>query len=240
MAKIRLVCISDTHGLLPTDLPDGDILVHAGDICPFYNHDPIYQTWWLNIDFKNWIRSLKYKAKVIIAGNHDWAFQHYNSNIDKGDYCYLENTVAVVLGIKFWGTPCSMRFHDWAFNKTDEELSYLWELIPKDTDVVLSHGPPYGIGDSVYRDNPDEEQWPILEHTGSKSLLENLNENSYPLLCNGHIHPGYAVYQHHTPYGISHVANCALLNDSYQLVNKPHIFDFDTETRKVCIVPNPK
>ncbi|MCP9262430.1 Metallophosphoesterase domain-containing protein 1 [Dirofilaria immitis] len=69
--KIRFVCISDTHEkleeLLPV-IPDGDILIHAGD---FTNYGDIGEV----IKFNAQIGNLPHKHKIVIAGNHEIGFE---------------------------------------------------------------------------------------------------------------------------------------------------------------------
>ena len=63
---MKLVIISDTHGLHhDLDLPDGDILIHAGDFCHMGGIDYVY-------DFLGWYGELDFEHKILIAGNHDF------------------------------------------------------------------------------------------------------------------------------------------------------------------------
>tara|TARA_Y100000296_G_C5174834_1_gene259491 strand:- start:2061 stop:2591 length:531 start_codon:yes stop_codon:yes gene_type:complete len=57
---------------------------------------------------------------------------------------YLNDSSITIDGIKFWGSPIQPWFHDWAFNrKRGNEIRKHWELIPTNTDVLLTHGPPF-------------------------------------------------------------------------------------------------
>ena len=76
---MRIVVISDLHGHLP-ELPDFDLLLIGGDVCPATNHNRYFQEDWLNGTFSTWINSLPYRnvfsRVVMIAGNHDfWMFK---------------------------------------------------------------------------------------------------------------------------------------------------------------------
>ena len=66
--SIKIVCISDTHGRTDEkdfpEIPDGDILLHAGDISQQGNWDHVSQ-------FNDWLGTLPHQYKIIIAGNHD-------------------------------------------------------------------------------------------------------------------------------------------------------------------------
>ena len=66
--KIRIVCISDTHNFTDHEnfpnIPDGDILIHAGD---FTNHGKSEEL----EKFNDWLGTLPHEHKIVVAGNHD-------------------------------------------------------------------------------------------------------------------------------------------------------------------------
>jgi predicted MPP superfamily phosphohydrolase len=61
---IRVVCLSDTHTLVPQNVPDGDILIHAGDMTQKGSVAEIQA----QVD---WLAALPHKEIVVISGNHD-------------------------------------------------------------------------------------------------------------------------------------------------------------------------
>lgn len=61
---IRVVCLSDTHDKIPTDIPDGDLLIHAGDLTNPGTAEAIQKQ-------LDWLSSLPHRHKVFVAGNHD-------------------------------------------------------------------------------------------------------------------------------------------------------------------------
>lgn len=64
-AMTRIVCISDTHSRYHFTLPDGNILVHAGDFSMTGEEKEVEK-------FLEYLKSLKnYRLKIFIAGNHD-------------------------------------------------------------------------------------------------------------------------------------------------------------------------
>lgn len=66
---MRIVCISDTHGLHDeVKVPDGDILIHAGDHCNHGRQSEVRR-------FDAWMAKQPHKHKIFIAGNHDWPWQ---------------------------------------------------------------------------------------------------------------------------------------------------------------------
>ncbi len=213
----RIVCISDSHckhkQLDP--LPDGDILIHAGDI------SMIGKIWKVE-SFLRWFDKQAFSNKIFVAGNHDWLFQkdpglaqQLVNETDTVDY--LQDSMIEREGLKIWGSPWSPRFYDWAFNMDQEERGRKWNLIPEDCDIVITHGPMYGIGDKAPRDNRKG-----YEHTGCKILYQTLVKKVRPALhvC-GHIHSGFGVYE---TDGITSI-NASNLNEKYQCVNKPIVVD---------------
>lgn len=64
---IRIVCISDTHTLQPDEIPDGDLLIHAGDL----SNDGSIQEIQASVD---WLLQLPHSQKVVVCGNHDSYF----------------------------------------------------------------------------------------------------------------------------------------------------------------------
>ena len=60
---IRVVCISDTH-TNTLSLPNGDLLIHAGDLTNAGTVEEIQKQ-------LDWLASQPHREKVVIAGNHD-------------------------------------------------------------------------------------------------------------------------------------------------------------------------
>ncbi len=142
---MRIVAVADTH-LFHDELvvPDGDVFVHAGDMCRGGSLDELAVA-------AAWIRSLPHRHKVIVAGNHDWAFVHTPADARAlfAGCTYLEDTEATIDGVRFYGSPWQPAFNDWAFNlPRGPALAAVWARIPRGVDVLVTHGPPEGIGDS--------------------------------------------------------------------------------------------
>lgn len=147
MAKI--CCAADLHGHLPP-IPPCDILILAGDICPPEINDVLPQLRWLLSEFRHWLIQQPVSKTIIVAGNHDWVFQ---SDLLPNDipWIYLQDGLYIHDDIKIWGTPWTPPFRRWAFMMPEEGLSRRFGMIP-DVDIIISHGPPYGYGDVVDRD----------------------------------------------------------------------------------------
>lgn len=109
------------------------------------------------------------------------------------------------------------RFHDWAFNLDEHELAKKWADIPDDTDILILHGPPHGIGDLAR----DERGMPV--HVGSPSLAKRIEEIRTRLVVFGHIHAGYGVYKS----GRTTYVNASHCDERYRPVNAPILLTFD-------------
>lgn len=172
---ITIVCVSDTHGRhdrIP--VPDGDVLVHAGDLTVDGGVDDVAR-------FDDWLASLPHRQKVVVCGNHDWCFQRRpaEARARLRHAVYLEDQAAVIDGLRFYGSPWQPWFLDWAFNlPRGPELAAKWALIPGDTDVLVTHGPPAGVLDLTNRG----------ERTGCTDLRERVRLVCPKLHVFGHIH----------------------------------------------------
>ena len=144
MTTTRIVFISDTHCYhARVAIPDGDIVVHCGDFCSSGKAKQARS-------FARFFQALPHRHKVVIAGNHDICLEDDPMLGDAlFESChYLMDSGAVVDGVRFWGSPWQPWFLDWAFNlQRGAPLRDKWALIPNDTDVLLTHGPPYGVLD---------------------------------------------------------------------------------------------
>ena len=206
---MRLICISDTHGQHHElkDLPRGKGLIHAGDMSSNGSRESV-------IDFLKWFASLDYQYKIFIAGNHDWFFEKNDrKEIDKiipPNVIYLENEGIEIEGIKIWGSPISPEFNNWAFNRRrGEEINKVWNLIPSDTDILITHGPPQGILDRT-------NNW---ENVGCLDLLTKIMEIQPKFHIFGHIHEDYGKKK----MGETTHINASILSTMYTVRNKPII-----------------
>ncbi|WP_193074581.1 metallophosphatase domain-containing protein [Pseudomonas sp. FME51] len=211
---MKLVCISDTHSLhwgIP-HIPDGDVLIHAGD--------SLGQGTLGNIeDLNNWLGTLPHRYKIVIAGNHDWAFQDTPELAREtlSNAIYLEDSGVEIEGVRFWGSPWTPAFMDWAFMlDRGQPLHDAWALIPEATDVLITHGPPQGFGDMVDIDM-------VCRNVGCRDLLERIDELSLKAVVFGHIHEGYGLYQR----GHTKLVNASTCTERYEPYNPPVILDLD-------------
>ena len=147
---MKIACISDMHGHLPETIPECDVLVIAGDICPAVaGHEYEFQKDWLHGVFNPWVSHFEATGAIalFVAGNHDWAFE-VDSSLRIGlEGSYLQDEVEDYAGIRFYGHPWTPSFCGWAFNSGTEALKRHSAQIPMDTDVLITHGPPLRILD---------------------------------------------------------------------------------------------
>ncbi len=143
---MRFVAVADTH-LFHADLqvPDGDVLVHAGDLCRGGTLDELERG-------LAWVRALPHPIKILVAGNHDWAFASEpaaaRAMVGEAGIVYLQDSGAEVGGMRVWGSPWQPAYNDWAFNlPRGRALAEKWAMIPPGVDVLVTHGPPAGFGD---------------------------------------------------------------------------------------------
>lgn len=179
---MRIVCLSDTHDLHHhLEVPEGDLLLHAGDATMMGTPAQIEA-------FDRWLGGLPHRHKIVIAGNHDWAFERTPAKARAmiRHATYLEDELATVDGLRVWGSPWQPWFFDWAFNlQRGPEIAAKWALIPDGVDVLMTHGPPQGILDRTSRG----------DHAGCADLLAELRRVRPRLHVFGHIHEGYGMLE---------------------------------------------
>lgn len=182
MSELKIDCISDTHARhRKIKLPGGDILICAGDISGRGEGKEI-------IDFLDWYEDQDYSNLVMIAGNHDFGFEKepekWAKHCKDRGIILLNDSGVEIEGIKFWGSPVQPWFYDWAFNRgRGPEIQKHWDLIPLDTEVLITHGPPYLIlDDANARGYPN----PV----GCQDLYNTIMKTQVKLHVFGHIHEG--------------------------------------------------
>lgn len=187
----RIVAIADTHGEhAQLKLPDGDILIHAGDMTQRGTLQQLESV-------ANWLRAQPHRHKVVIAGNHDFALQRdaVNARALFHGLTFLEDSEATCEGLRIWGSPWQPWFHDWAFNlRRGADIDAKWQLIPEGVDVLVTHGPPAGYGDLVWNG----------ERVGCEDLTRQLDRVKPKLLFFGHIHEDRGEWQR----GPTRIVNC--------------------------------
>ncbi|MBU1428970.1 metallophosphatase domain-containing protein [Myxococcota bacterium] len=208
---MRLVLMSDTHRRHPDipEIPEGDILIHAGDFTGRGHSKEIKK-------FSRWMAAQPHPYKIIVAGNHDFLFETEPERaVGLLNGCiYLCDSGIEINGLKIWGSPIQPWFLDWAFNvREDEARARTWAQIPDDTDVLITHTPPYGIMDANEAGEP----------CGCRPLRARVAQLGLALHVFGHIHEGYGV----TQIDDTLFANAAICDVRYQPTNAPIVIDLE-------------
>ncbi|MEL6182414.1 MAG: metallophosphoesterase, partial [Myxococcota bacterium] len=127
-------------------LPEGDLLIHAGDLLQSGTLDELRRA-------ALWFKSQPHRVKIFVPGNHNRCFEQFPQQARamlEPDVITLCDTGVAVGGLNLWGSPWQPTLHDWAFMlPRGAPLRAKWDLIPDDTDILITHGPAYGFGDRV-------------------------------------------------------------------------------------------
>jgi len=225
----RITAISDTHtkhNQITKDLPGGDIIICSGDISSMGHEHEVN-------NFCKWFDKLNnYDHKIFIAGNHDFIFEKNSEKAYEiiNSYKWIDylqdNLIEVGTDvedlIKIWGTPWQPEFCNWAFNlpKNGLKLAQVWNNVPEFTDILISHGPPFGYCDMVVNENIN---------LGCQLLINRIKTIKPKINIFGHIHSGYG-YKFD---GDTHFINASVLNEQYSYTNKPLTFDWDKNTNEL-------
>lgn len=210
---MKIITISDMHTYWKDlEIPEGDVLVVAGDMTGTGTKSQLE-------NFNEWIKTLPHKHKLVIAGNHDWGYQqllHIDFPEIMDGYIYLKDNEVTIDGVKFYGSPWQPEFCYWAFNlPRGDKLKEMWDLIPEDTDVLITHGPPKGILDS------NISPYDTSVGFGCEDLYNRVIEVKPKFHIFGHIHGSYGKK---TIDGITFV-NTSICNEAYKPINKPWILE---------------
>jgi predicted phosphodiesterase len=212
MGTLRLVCLSDTHNLHErVRIPDGDVLLHAGDFTGRGTPREVEA-------FGEFLRRLPHRHKIVVAGNHDFLFQRKpeRARAMLGELTYLEDASVRIDGLHLWGSPWQPWFHDWAFNlPRGQALAEKWALVPDGVDVLVTHGPPFGVLDRTITG----------ERVGCHELTLARARIRPRLHLFGHIHESYGVEQQDGILSVN-ACNCDL---GYRISNAPVVIDWDAE-----------
>jgi len=178
-------------------------------------------------DFNEWMKDQPARHKVCIAGNHDLLFE---SSRELALSCltepiYLQDSGVIIDGVRFWGSPVQPEFCEWAFNvQRGAAIKHYWDLIPDGTDILITHGPPFGILDQANRRG---------EHLGCEELLKAVEAKKPKIHVFGHIHGGYGVWLHEKGVVANGsigkaegtiFINASFVDESYQAKNKPIVY----------------
>lgn len=202
-----IAAISDTHELhREVEVPSGNLLIHAGD---FTMDSRSAQKL---IDFNEWLGELPHAYRVVIPGNHDDVVDDPSRRSLISNATLLINEGIEIEGLKIWGSPVTPLFGEAFGVASERDRAKLYSRIPGDTDVLVTHGPPYGILDQ----QPGSEY-----HAGCPQLLEAVRRVKPMLHVFGHVHGGgYGTFTTSDTLFV----NAALPGVGFGMSNRPHVF----------------
>jgi predicted phosphodiesterase len=242
---VRIVCISDTHlQWKPVDqIPEGDVLIHAGDLTMTGSYLEVVRACATLSRFPH-----PRKLLIAGNHDALFQTRPGDAKVAVGDaITYLEDSGVEIGGLRFWGSPWTPRYYDWSFQlerkRPESERPFLlrdrgqvmaldasgrptlrwaedhWKQIPQDTDVLITHGPPYGILDKAGYDLASKTDL----HVGDEALLDVVKQIRPRVHVFGHIHssPGQ-VEQDGTIF-----VNATMCDESYRWLRKPIVIDLD-------------
>lgn len=215
---MKVVAISDTHTYHRSCTPpDGDILIHAGDFTIYGEPDEV-------LIFNQWLGELPHKYKIVIAGNHDLGFEREPERFRKmiTNAVYLQDGEITIEGLRIYGAPWTPKYGDWAFMPPRDsiELKDKWAKIPNDLDILVTHGPPYGVCDLI-EGYSGRQKW--RENVGCALLRDAILAKKPRFAICGHVH-----YSNGSKWlGDTKVINAAICDESYAPVQPAQVFDIE-------------
>lgn len=226
--------VSDLHGCKPA-LHGGDLLIVAGDLTARDTEKEYHK-------FDDWLWGLPYKKKIFIAGNHDGILtkelpRKYNISFGeshKEKFEYLCDSGTEYAGLKIWGSPWTPTFCNWHFMlDRGAPIKAKWDLIPVDTDILITHGPMWGVLDTVYP-LPSAK----IDHLGCYDLRDAIEKIRPRLHVCGHIHGGHGTLtlKHPDSNHNTFCVNASIMDEDYNPVNKPIrvIYEPTNRTFSLC------
>lgn len=183
---MKIQITSDSHGILPKITSPCDVFIHCGDACPTFEKgkyspqmDADFQWNWLQKHFKPWWMAIPARYKILTGSNHDRVLQVYRQDCDNllGEDLLIDST-RVIEGVKFYGLPWTLPAPSiirWAFEATESQMETICDTIPDDTEVLVSHGAPFGYLD--------------MDGIGCQALANRIKQLDQLKVCVfGHLH----------------------------------------------------
>lgn len=238
---MRIVLISDTHSLhrnMTYDVSDfidpnsTNVIIHSGDMSNIGQQHEVE-------DFISWFKTLDgFDYKIFIAGNHDLSFENKlewledllsEENLGPHNCFYLEDSEMLIVDgefsrpIKVYGSPWQPFFHNWAFNlpRGGDGLNQKWLSIPEDVDILITHGPPFGIRDNIGQIG-----------LGCYLLKRRIEQLKPILSVFGHIHGGAGGYIDKDGTMFVNASTCT---EKYKPTNKPIVAELKEVDNKITV-----
>lgn len=218
---MRIVCMSDSHGFhKKLNVPDGDVFIHAGDFSMRAQIQHVQE-------FARWMNSLPHKHKIVVPGNHDIACETNSRSMTKdmfGSVVYLDHEYHQVEGIMVFGSPYTSAIanpSDWSFDypRGGHRGFRLWDQVLHGDrmDILVTHGPAYGILDRVLDPHFGEDP-----HVGEKGISNIIEKHKPKVHIFGHIHEGYG----HVRESEVDYYNVSVCTEQYKPTNPITTIDF--------------
>lgn len=229
---MRIICLSDTHsfnervGVLAGDdpepfgvIPDGDVLIHAGDLTDTGKPNEIF-------DAYAWLSKMPHERIIVTPGNHDFGFEKIPElrRVLDGKFKRVQTLIdeeTMIGNMRVWGSPWQPWFHDWAYNflpgpAGERQAKDKWDEIPDDTSILVVHGPAYNILDRTLRGR----------YVGCPALRQRIDQlDMLRLFVCGHVHEAHGTQ---LVGSVLHV-NASICDQLYDPVQKPVVVDWDGE-----------
>jgi Icc-related predicted phosphoesterase len=187
MDKLIIDLLSDTHNQhAKFKCEGGDILIHAGDATLRGTEVEI-------LNFLDWYAEQDYSHLIFVPGNHDFGFERIPKLLAEAcqdrNIILLNDSGVYVEEIKIWGSPVQPWFHNWAFNRDrGPDIKHHWDMIPQDTEILITHGPPAGFLDVVTNADGTPNG-----RVGCQDLMDKILKSQIKLHVFGHIHEARGV-----------------------------------------------
>lgn len=232
--SLKIVAISDIHGYLPCELPEGEVLCICGDIMPLHvQNDMIESIAWLCREFFPWVEKQPFCKVIFTWGNHDFVGEylatdrHGNHRKPKrvlkkllapSKLVLLEDSEFIYKGYRFWGSPWCPELSNWAFYGDHNKLINKFSKIPENVDVLLTHAAPRIDSCGIVQ----QPGYNYMADFGCQELAEAVLEKKPKVHIFGHIHSG-----RHNPYienGTTFI-NVSLKDEGYEPTYWPTIIE---------------
>jgi Icc-related predicted phosphoesterase len=214
---MRIVAISDTHGhhRRVGGVPDGDVFIHCGDYSDYGEVEVMRSA-------NQWIASLSHRYKFGVYGNHDITCDRerprfYVPEASKALAALevLDNEEISIGAVNFYGVPYCKDWPGWSektFTRSPGEMEAIFSLAPTALDVLITHGPPFGILDMPHTSG---------EHLGCPAVLSYVKRVRPKVVLFGHIHGGFGRVR----VDGTEFVNCAFLGEPNTPLHRPVVID---------------
>lgn len=202
---MKIIATSDLHGNLPARIPECDLFIIAGDICPDNRWTQAHpekcamiQLEWVEKVFEPWAayNEQYWHDSIFIWGNHDYV----------GEERYKWKPPVEVLGRKVHTDEYVTNLPDWALNRDEHADTLAWEHAPA-CDILITHAPAWGTGDKLcgMYGRPGAS-------VGSKALAQYVLRHPPKVHFFGHIHEARGEY--------GAAFNCSYVDEYYLPYNR--------------------